>query len=76
MTDVSEFIQGTVEFVNTLRSRLGFASASASASASGRPLHFIRVMINMWDSTGIAANVTTEMRSRFDKEVDDQVTEG
>ncbi len=72
MTDVSEFIQGTVEFVNTLRSRLGFASASAS----GRPLHFIRVIINMWDSTGIAANVTTEMRSRFDKEVDDQVTEG
>jgi chromosome partitioning related protein ParA len=66
--DVREFIHGTIELVNKFRPRPGFASVT------GRPLPPIRVLINMWDRTGTASNIAAEMRSMFDKEVDDQVT--
>ena len=66
--DTREFIHGTIELVNKFKPRPGFMSVT------GRPLPPIRVLFNMWDRTGTAANITAELRSMFDQAVDDQVT--
>lgn len=66
--DSREFIFGTVELVKKFQPKPGFYSVT------GRPMPPIKVLINLWDRTSTAAEVTNHLRCEFDKETDGHVT--
>lgn len=66
--DAREFLNGTVALINKFKPKPGFTSIT------GRPLPPVKVLINFWDKTNIANQVSRYLRSEFDKLVDGQVT--
>lgn len=66
--DAREFLNGTVALIHKFKPKPGFTSIT------GRPLPPVKVLINFWDRTTIAQNVSRYLRSEFDKLVDGQVT--
>lgn len=66
--DSREFIYGTTELVNKFRPKPGFYSIT------GRPMPPVKVLINLWDRTSTAAEVSNYLRCEFDKETDGHVT--
>ena len=66
--DVREFIYGTVKLVNKFKPKPGLPSIG------GKPLPPIKVVINKWDRTKSATDITQELRVRFDQEVDGHIT--
>ena len=66
--DSREFVYGTVELVNKFKPKPGFYSIT------GRPLPPIKVLINLWDRTSTAAEVSAHLRREFDQQADGHVT--
>lgn len=66
--DVRQFIHGTVKLVNKFKPKPGFTSIG------GKPLPPIRVVINRWERTNNAIEITQNLRMQFDQEVDGHIT--
>ncbi|PUA30453.1 MAG: hypothetical protein B0W54_08150 [Cellvibrio sp. 79] len=66
--DSREFIHGTIELVNKFKPKPGFHSIT------GRPMPPVKVLINLWDRTTTATEVSNHLRCTFDKETDGHVT--
>lgn len=66
--DAREFLNGTVALFKKFQPKPGFPSIT------GRPLPPVKVLINFWDTTNIAKQVSRYLRSEFDKLLDGQVT--
>ena len=66
--DSREFIHGTVELINKFKPKPGFTSMT------GRALPPVKVLINMWDRTVNADQVSRYLRSEFDRQIDGYIT--
>jgi chromosome partitioning related protein ParA len=62
--DSREFIHGTVDLINKFKPKPGFTSMT------GRALPPVKVLINMWDRTVNADQVSRYLRSEFDRQID------
>lgn len=66
--DSREFIHGTVDLINKFKPKPGFTSMT------GRALPPVKVLINMWDRTVNADQVSRYLRSEFDRQIDGYIT--
>jgi chromosome partitioning related protein ParA len=66
--DSREFIHGTVELINKFKPKPGFTSMT------GRALPPVKVLINMWDRTIGADQISQYLRSEFDRQIDGHTT--
>lgn len=66
--DSREFIHGTVELINKFKPKPGFASMTSG------PLPHVKVLINMWDRTINAVQVSRHLRAEFDRQIDGHIS--